>query len=52
VNKDLRTYVRFEEAAREALAAGNTLDQLRYLLDEQHRIVQEAKDVLYVRYGS
>jgi hypothetical protein len=42
------TWYRFETAAREALAAGNELSHLRYTLDQQKKLIEDAKDALWV----
>lgn len=42
-------WTRFEEAAREALAAGNEYSLLKSTLDTQHKAVEDARDLLWVR---
>jgi hypothetical protein len=45
----LRTYTAFEEAAREAFAAGNTFTELEFLLEQQNEEIEKAKDLLWVK---
>jgi hypothetical protein len=44
-----RTWDRFEEACREALAAGNEIGLLQHTLRAQHEKVEDAHNTLYVR---
>ena len=43
-----RTWAAFEDAAREALAAGNEPSLLAHTLQSQREVVQDAKDTLWV----
>jgi len=44
-----RTWAAFEEAAREALAAGNEPAQLLHTLRQQEKVIEDARDALWVR---
>jgi hypothetical protein len=46
-----RTWGRFQEAAREALAAGNEVELLLHTVVTQHEAVVDAHDTLFVRQG-
>lgn len=46
--KRRKNELRFQEAAREALAAGNEVGLLLHTVKEQHQAVQDAHDTLYV----
>ena len=42
-------WARFDAAAREALAAGNELSHLRHTLEQKHKEIEDARDLLWVR---
>lgn len=44
-----RTWAAFEQAAREALAAGNEPSLLLHTLREQEKVIEDARDALWVR---